>query len=616
LADSSIIREFLVGLGFKVDDKKLKDFTQSIDKATQFVGKLALGMEAMAVAVTASVTKVSSQFEDLYYASIRMSDSVENIRGMTFAIGQLGGTAQGGMQALENLGEFFRSNPGGERFVQDLGVQTRNANGELRGMTEVLHDLGTALKAMPYYRAKVVAGVLGIDPRTLQALLRDTGEAQSRFHDLAQRMGIDQDKAAKASHDFMNDLRELMAVLTLTLDRIVLTVQPVFRQIVQGLEELDRVTGGWSTALIVLAGLLLPLLVVLDPIVLAVVALGAGLVYLISRFSDWRSGLTGIGGGLADIWDALQPLVKAVEAFGVVLYKVFGPALTPILNMAFTMLADGLHMVADVIRLVIDLLTGNWAKAWKDNKALGLDMVKTITDQMTGLWEVVKKVGGGLQAAWRWLNHEQPEPAARAGSGAPAAAANQNTPEQAATGIAGQIGTILQKHGFTQANALGMVAGIFAESRFNTNAKNNQGGGQGAFGIGQWRGSRLAELRKRYGQNPGLEQQVEFMLWELSNSEKDAGNTIKGQGTARGSMQAYLQNYMRPGQGLFGDLQRGNSYLASPKGGAGGGTVALNQTTHITVAGSSDPHATARAVAVEQARVNDGMVRNLKVAAS
>src|SRR5258708_8510667 len=226
MSDVSIIKEFLVALGFKSDDASLKKFQGGIDKATKFAAGLATTVEAMAVAVDVAVTKVSSKFEDLYYASKRIGDSVENIRGFAFGIGQMGGSAQGALQALENMGEFFRSNPGAERFLQGMGVATRDANGEMRQMTAVVADLSDKLRAMPYYRAKVVAGVLGIDPRTLQALLRDTGEAQAKYHDLAQRMGVDQDAAAKASHDFMNDVRELPAIVTLGADRIILKIQP------------------------------------------------------------------------------------------------------------------------------------------------------------------------------------------------------------------------------------------------------------------------------------------------------------------------------------------------------------------------------------------------------
>ena len=94
MSDSTMIKEFLVALGFKVDEAKLKKFTQGIDTTTKFVGKLGLGVATMATAVEAAVVKVSSTFEDLYYASKRIGDTVADIRGFSFAMGQVGSTGK------------------------------------------------------------------------------------------------------------------------------------------------------------------------------------------------------------------------------------------------------------------------------------------------------------------------------------------------------------------------------------------------------------------------------------------------------------------------------------------------------------------------------------------
>lgn len=48
-----------------------------------------------------------------------------------------------------------------------------------------------------------------------------------------------------------------------------------------------------------------------------------------------------------------------------------------------------------------------------------------------------------------------------------------------------------------------------------------------AFGIGQWRGDRLANLRRRGGANwQDFETQLDFVDWELRNTEKAAGNKL------------------------------------------------------------------------------------------
>lgn len=46
----------------------------------------------------------------------------------------------------------------------------------------------------------------------------------------------------------------------------------------------------------------------------------------------------------------------------------------------------------------------------------------------------------------------------------------------------------------------------------------------GAQGIAQWLGPRKTQLRRRYGTDPDLAQQLDFMWWELNNTESRARN--------------------------------------------------------------------------------------------
>lgn len=617
MSDTSIIKEFLVALGFSVDDKKLKGFQKGVDDATKFVGKMATGVEAMAVAVEAAVVKVSSKFEDLYYASQRIGDSVENIRSFGFAMGQMGGSAEGAQRALESVAEWVRSNPAGGAYIRSLGVDLQYVNGQAQITETAMGQLAAVFRSMPYPTSVRIAGMMGIDARTLQAMMRDTGEASARFHELSRRMGVDQDAAAAASKNFMNDLREVLALLVLTGDKIVLAIQPMADKVTRWLEGLNEATGGWSTGLIVLAGVLGPLLLIMDPFVVLIAALAAGVIAIIGYFSDWRGGLSDVGDGLKDIWDAVQPLVEALETLGVVLWKVGGPTLSALLNTTFKLIADGLHLIADFIRVVIDLLTGQWAKAWKDNGKFGLDVLHTMGDALGGLIKMASAFAHGLEDAWNWMSKSGGHKGQQT---APPANDNAAAPGKAITGAAVAVGdhvrAFLAAHGLSSAQAAGVTAGAAAESRLDSKAVNPT---SGAFGIGQWLGSRKAELFRRYGRNPSLDQQLEFMLWELRGGDR-GGAAVLAQRSATGAMQSYIQQFMRPGKGTAGDLLRGQQYLASnaplTSGGAGRGQpVTMSQKTDIHVHGDS-AHATGRAVASEQARVNGDMIRNLKAASS
>lgn len=152
----------------------------------------------------------------------------------------------------------------------------------------------------------------------------------------------------------------------------------------------------------------------------------------------------------------------------------------------------------------------------------------------------------------------------------------------------GQIVDFFKSRGYTEAQARGIAAGIHAESASNHTAHNRAGGGQGAFGIGQWRGDRLKRLRARYGPNPTLQQQLEFLDWELKGGDPGGKGVLQAT-TAEGALSAYIGGpgwgFMRPdAAGRLGDMRRGMAYLGGRgPAAAGGGQTVNNNTTVGTV---------------------------------
>ncbi|VVD90512.1 hypothetical protein PCO31110_01594 [Pandoraea communis] len=105
-----------------------------------------------------------------------------------------------------------------------------------------------------------------------------------------------------------------------------------------------------------------------------------------------------------------------------------------------------------------------------------------------------------------------------------------------------------QKSGYSRAQAAGIVGSTIQESQLDPNAKNKS---SGAFGIGQWLGSRKKDFEKLFSQkieDSSFEQQVDFMIWELKNTEKRAGDAIKATKTPGGAALIHSNDYERPGE--------------------------------------------------------------------
>jgi len=212
---SDVLREFLVGIGYRIDSSSERKFTESVDKATKLVVTLGAALETAALALTASVAKIAQGMERLYYESQRTNASVANIKAFTFAASEMGSSVEEANTSLENFGKALRTNPGYSGLLQSLGVKTRDAAGNARDSAEMMVDLGKNLAAKPYYVAKQYADQFGIDENTLRALERFS-EYQDRM--AANRakmgaMGFFPDADAKNAKDSMNSLREIYNTL-------------------------------------------------------------------------------------------------------------------------------------------------------------------------------------------------------------------------------------------------------------------------------------------------------------------------------------------------------------------------------------------------------------------
>lgn len=201
----NVLREFLVSLGFKVDEVGMKKFSTSVESVTKTVLKLGAEVAAAATGVVAGVKIISSQMENLYYASQRTGATVGNIMALRYAAGQIGLTADQAQGSLENFARTLRLNPGTNSLLDSLGVTGKDP-------AEKFDSFIAKAKQMQPYVAAAYAGLFGIDPDTL--LMLEQGQdkrlaAEQAYHQKLAAFGIDPDQAARAGVDFNNSLRSV-----------------------------------------------------------------------------------------------------------------------------------------------------------------------------------------------------------------------------------------------------------------------------------------------------------------------------------------------------------------------------------------------------------------------
>ncbi|EKK0322966.1 lytic transglycosylase [Klebsiella variicola] len=218
--NAETLKDFLISLGFKVDDAGARKFDAIVTGATLKAIELGTKVELAAASVVAFTAKVASGLDNLYWASQRTGATVQGIKQIGFAVSQMGGSVDAARGSLESLAQFIRTSPGAEGFLNRLGVQTRDASGNMRDMATIFTGVGQRLSSMPYYRANQYAQMLGMDENTLLAMRRGIGQFSGEYTAMAKAIGYNADAAAVSSNKFITSLRSFGLMAGMARDKI------------------------------------------------------------------------------------------------------------------------------------------------------------------------------------------------------------------------------------------------------------------------------------------------------------------------------------------------------------------------------------------------------------
>ena len=209
MTDTATIKEFLVALGFKVDESSFKKFSGGIDGATKSVAGLGLGIGAAAVATETFVTRMAASLDKIYFTSKRVGSSAGEIDDFTLAIQKMGGTAEGAHSAIESIARFRRTTPGADNILKQYGVDAKDLGNGTKAAVELAAGL-RALNDVPF-AYKVNDELFHFDEKTLLAMLNPDFHVGHDVADAYKALGLNQADALKGAHDFEVQLHTMMA---------------------------------------------------------------------------------------------------------------------------------------------------------------------------------------------------------------------------------------------------------------------------------------------------------------------------------------------------------------------------------------------------------------------
>ncbi|TXH81181.1 MAG: hypothetical protein E6Q77_08610 [Rhizobium sp.] len=620
MADNTI-REFLIELGYEVDPNSERKFNESLKGAVVQAQLLADAIEGMARIVVEGVQKVARSFDSLYWSSQRAGASVQNIRALSYAVSQLGGSYEGTRSAIEAFGQHLRSNPGYVNLVKSLGVSTE-ANGKLRDQVDVLRDVGAALSKKSYPVALQYAGALGLDENTLRALMSgDLGRRMDEYVKIQQAAGLDSEEAAKRSKDFMQALTQLQSTIEAVVTKVLTDLEPTLT------EKLNALSQWFIDHKEDIKQFIIAVTQAIEGLIEDLGKLVEAFKPVFKTFDDMAKALTGKDG-----------LQAAFEAFAVFLA---GSWLLRVLGV-FSKFKGGFLSAVGLL-LADGVVTGP-----------GLPGPAEIAAAEKGAW--YNRAWGSVKNWWNGGKTSNTAVGSEAGKPLSNSQRDQNAQETY---------KILRDAGLSREAALGVVGNEDAESGFNPKATGDGGQASGGF---QWHPDRQAAILRGTGidvTDPTTPHgdHVRAALWEMQHSN-DAGARkawallqdaktpaeaaaiftqyferpldVPGQSHARGIKANTWATRLKdedqkpviiPELGNGGSADRPtkdddlrllmkngatNAALTTGPLTTNGNTnnVTLQQNTNISVVGSGDPTSTANAVANRQGSVNSLMLRN------
>ncbi|EFA4728292.1 lytic transglycosylase domain-containing protein [Escherichia coli] len=653
--NAETLKDFLISLGFKVDEAGARKFDAVVAGTTLKAIELGVKVEAAALSVVAFTAKIASGLDDLYWASQRTGATVEGIKQIGYAVSQVGGSVDGARGSLENLARFMRNNPGAEGFLNRLGVQTRDASGNMRDMATIFTGVGQRLSSMPYYRANQYAQMLGLDENTLMAMRRGIGQFSGEYTAMAKAIGYNADVAAVSSNKFMTSLRSFGLMAGMARDKIgssladglAGSLDRLRRQIMENFPKIEgAITAGikgvlwfgeiigrvvyrliqltgdiinWWKSLgtetrqvievfgaLMIAWRLLNSAFAMSPIG-RVIMLGAALIGLYDDYRTWKEG----GQSLID-WGKWEPGIKYAQKAFASLSKDFGGIYVKVKDLGSAILDLGKRFL-EFINIDTSKFNGKWLfdqiieSVRSSIKILGslVDALrKVISGDFSGAWDSLK----GAAAAW------SDSPVIQG-----AASVGQGLWDKAVdwwNGDATQYGQSVKRPSPSKAGAqlLGWMAPMMGklEAMYNlpsgllrSVAITESGGdqfavsGAGAQGMFQFMPGTARDMGLHgndvFDPIKSAEAAARYLSMLLQKNGGDLGKALASYNWGIGNVQKYGMALMP---------QETRQYIPKVLSNMPGAGATLNQNTVINISGISDPREAGKIVSESQGNVN------------
>lgn len=476
----------------------------------------------------------------------------------------------------------------------------KDLNGTLLEMADVFHRMDPA-------RANVLAQMMHIPPGLFNLLVqgkdavRDMLETQRRFAPTAADV--------KAYQDLQKSWQQ-MNVASESLGRSLLTMMaPAFKQVVDWVLKLGDIAKSHqplvqaffavlATGAVVATIALFPIIGTIGLLGIGIAALAAGVAILYDSWVAWTTGgktaLSGFWNWASGIFNSIKAVLTAYVVYAKDVWTAFISLFTgsgPEIRASWGKVFADLRAAFDAyVAYAKNALNDIWEAAKTIGPKIGPALLSAfhaamgwLGDRINAIWNAITghdlissgpkvpsaaptsqtvqamdKLGDETAKAWAGFKSFETE-RRKTETHTTATEANKAAVDYAGRKI-GEAGAALSKFGqsnrdvdllmrmgWTREQAIGIAANLQRESSGNIAAVGDKGT---AYGLAQWHPDRQAQFAKLFGHDIRAStraEQLQFVNWELRNSESGAGRALAGATTAEEAARIVSSQYERPG---------------------------------------------------------------------
>ena len=545
--------------------KAIDDVDMSADKlAANFVNMAKHAAGALAGVLALGAIKVLVNDTAAHTAALGMQAralnmSVTEMTAYQAAVIGVGGSGDKAVETLAKLRDGFVDVARfGTMGVSPMTIAFQSLGASAKDMHDAIKDPTIALSAIADNFAKLdqtkqlfIGQKLGLDQGTIMLL----AQGRRSFDELIAKereLHAVTEEQARASMKYTIAQKELGLTFEAVKRDIVQELLPAFTWVVQGLDKIIiwmrehkavAIATFGAIGAIVATVLVQPLLTaagamwaLIAPVLAAAapfIALGLAIGLVADDIEKYRNGQKSVIGEIVAKWPAAGEIMSGVFH-----------QLSADLKFLLTTLQSVWDYLAALLQFFATVLTRGPSAALDTLNQKTYAIFQNMSKAFGGFASATKEIWHGIGDAW---NNAFGSKSPSASSAAPSAA-GESAARLGSTASGKSIADALVASGkWTPAQAAGIAGSFMQESRGMANARNPV---SGAYGLGQWLGTRVKDFEKWSGHSlvgSSLDEQIAFFNYETEHNEKRAGDRIRAATTAAEAADAHAKYYERPG---------------------------------------------------------------------